>query len=90
MLEVCAWKKGFSLFSGDLTTHICERLYVSQDANMGKSEPRDDLEVCPLGGHSAGLSCSQRPVGLGCESEGPGMDMCKQCMQGWSCRYLGS
>lgn len=54
---------------------MCERLYVSQDANMEKSEPQDDLEVCPLGGHSAGLSCSQRPVRLGCESEGARMDM---------------
>lgn len=35
-LEVCAWKKGFSQFSGDLTTHMWERLYVNQDANVGK------------------------------------------------------
>lgn len=32
---------------------LCERFYLSQDANVGKSEPCKILEVCPLRGHTS-------------------------------------
>lgn len=69
VVKAFEWKKGFS---GDLTTHICKRFYLSQDGNVRKCEPLHKGEAHKPSAQYAGLSHSQKTSGAGLGEQGRG------------------